>query len=80
MAHGAGNRRREGSREAERKTRREKKKTKEKKRQKPKKKKKRKMKMKKKKKGADLAAIYTRNGADRGKTPQFCCSILQTYI
>lgn len=28
--------------------------------------------MKKKKKGADPAAIYTRSGADRGKTPQFC--------
>lgn len=24
------------------------------------------------KKGADPAAIYTRSGADRGKTPQFC--------
>lgn len=57
------------------------KRTKEKKqRRKKKKKKKRRMKKKKKKKGADPAAIYTRSGADRGKTPQFCCSILQTYI
>lgn len=42
--------------------------------------KKKKRKRMKKKKGADPAAIYTRSGADRGKTPQFCCSILQTYI
>lgn len=37
-----------------------------------KKKKRTKKKRMKKKKGADPAAIYTRSGADRGKTPQFC--------
>ena len=30
--------------------------------------------------GADLPAIYTQSCTDHGKTPQFCCSILQTYI
>lgn len=78
MAHGTGNRRREGLREVEGRLDKEEE-TKKKRKKQKKKKKKRRMK-KKKKKGADLAAIYTRNGADRGKTPQFCCSILQTYI
>ncbi|TGZ52625.1 Uncharacterized protein DBV15_07099 [Temnothorax longispinosus] len=55
---------REKERERERRKR-----TKKKKRKKKKKRTKKKR-MKKKKKGADPAAIYTRSGADRGKTPQ----------
>lgn len=62
---------REGGGERERgRARRGRRWTKKKKRRK--KKKRTKKKRMKKKKGADPAAIYTRSGADRGKTPQFC--------